>query len=297
MVGTEGRGFRIAARLQSGGFAQHGGIEYSDKGLRVRLGGQELASISSLSREFPVQILDPSIHRLIEEGASRRRRLLDWGVFHVEPTFLVPWRRYQRAISQRNAALRRGLDPVSVDSWSEELIATAADIDRFRSAYISSLQVVFKEITQQLLGAPVALEYFRGWDADQPLAAALRLSTARDRKFKATTVGPHRADLAFKIDGKTARDRVSRGQQKMLAVSLVLAQVRLRAISYPHPQTCLLLDDPAAELDVDNLGKVLQLLAELPAQLVVTSLTPEGLRGLSVAKTFHVEQGRFTQML
>ena len=39
-------------------------------------------------RPFPVQIIDPEVHRLIEEGPSRRRRFLDWGVFHVEPNFV-----------------------------------------------------------------------------------------------------------------------------------------------------------------------------------------------------------------
>jgi DNA replication and repair protein RecF len=93
-----------------------------------------------------------------------------------------------------------------------------------------------------------------------------------------------------------ARDRISRGQQKMLAAAFVLAQTRLRAHRIQSRST-LLLDDPAAELDVDNLGKLLDLVRQTPAQLVVTSLTPDGLRGIEISRMFHVEQGRFTSVL
>ena len=55
---------------------------------------------------MPVQAIDPEVHRLVEEGPQERRRYLDWGVFHVEPRFVEQWRRYQRALKQRNAALR-----------------------------------------------------------------------------------------------------------------------------------------------------------------------------------------------
>ncbi len=82
----------------------------------------------------------------------------------------------------------------------------------------------------------------------------------------------------------------------MLACALILAQVQLRARTATVP-TCLLLDDPAAELDVDNLGKLLQAIASVPAQLVVTSVSEAGLAGMNVRKRFHVEQGQFASVL
>ena len=55
---------------------------------------------------LPVQAIDPEIHKLVDQGPERRRRWLDWLVFHVEPSFGVHWARYNRALKQRNAALR-----------------------------------------------------------------------------------------------------------------------------------------------------------------------------------------------
>jgi DNA replication and repair protein RecF len=297
MLGAHGASFRIVGALSQTSSLTHAGVEYAGDNLRVRLGGKELAGISAVTRELPVQIVDPSIHRLIEEGANRRRRLLDWGVFHVEQTFLSPWRRYQRALGQRNAALRSGMDSRIVWSWTEDLATAAAEIDVQRSAYVAMLRPVFMELARSLLGFSVELDYLRGWSSEQAFDAVLVSSETRDRRLKTTTVGPHRADLTFKIDGTSARDLVSRGQQKMLAVALILAQVRLRAERHSLPRSCLLLDDPAAELDVDNLGKVLAVLAKLPTQLVITSLNQEGLHGMEVGRMFHVEQGRVYQML
>ena len=45
-------------------------------------------SLAELSQAFPVQVIDPGIHRLVEEGPAYRRRWLDWAVFHVEPSFV-----------------------------------------------------------------------------------------------------------------------------------------------------------------------------------------------------------------
>ncbi len=62
------------------------GVEGSKAGMRAKVAGDRVSSLAELAALLPVQIIDPEIHRLIEEGPSRRRRFLDWGVFHVETT-------------------------------------------------------------------------------------------------------------------------------------------------------------------------------------------------------------------
>ena len=64
------------------------GVEGSDVGIRAKVGGDKVTSLAELAPLLPVQIIDPEIHRLIEEGPAQRRRFLDWGVFHVEPKFI-----------------------------------------------------------------------------------------------------------------------------------------------------------------------------------------------------------------
>src|SRR5262245_13573074 len=90
------------------------GIEVSTEGTRARINGRNAESLLELSGILPVQVIDPEIHKLIEQGPERRRRWLDWLVFHVEPNFVGHWSRYQRALKQRNAALKAGARDVAV---------------------------------------------------------------------------------------------------------------------------------------------------------------------------------------
>lgn len=287
--------FRVVARLDTPPTRLTAGIEFADGETRLRVGGRA-STFAEFASLLPMQIVDPGVHRLVEEGSMRRRRQLDWGVFHVEHSFVDPWRRFQRALLQRNAALRTGSPESAVRVWDAELIQAGDLIDQHRERYLAALQPVFATVTQRLLTFPITLGYRKGWSGEVSFAQALADSFPRDSRNRTTTVGPHRADLTFRIEGMTARERVSRGQQKMLAASLVLAQTALRAES-PGPATCLLLDDPAAELDVDNLGKLLAVVASLRAQLIVTAVSERGLEGLPIERMFHVEQGAFERVL
>ncbi|HMN46325.1 MAG TPA: DNA replication/repair protein RecF [Povalibacter sp.] len=288
--------FRIVAEIDAPRGILTAGTEFVGGRSQTRLAGHGISSISEIAEILPIQLIDPSVHRLIEEGSARRRRLMDWGVFHVEHNFLAVWRRYQRALLQRNAAFRAGQTLAVVSAWEGEMAECGEAVDRYRGHYVAMLRPVFEQIAGKLLGEAATFEYRRGWAADQSLSDEFAAKRPRDQQLRTTTVGPHRSDLTFRVDGTLARDRISRGQQKLLACALILAQVQLRSVTAQVPTT-LLLDDPAAELDVDNLGKLLEAIDSVPSQLIVTSVSEAGLKGVNVRRTFHVEQGRFTPML
>ena len=288
--------FRVVGRVDTSRGQLVAGVEYTEGETRTRLAGQSVSSLSEIAEILPIQLIDPGVHRLVEEGSARRRRLLDWGVFHVKQEYLVAWRRYQRALLQRNAALRANHSPAVLGAWEREMVTYGELVDDHRSNYADQLKPVFEELAEQLLPGGATFDYRRGWPAGESLESALAERRQRDLQVRTSTCGPHRADLILKSQGGVAKDLVSRGQQKMLACAFILAQVRLRAVGATVP-TCLLLDDPAAELDVDNLGKLLAAVASIPSQLIVTSVTDAGLSGVNVRRKFHVEQGRFTPML
>jgi DNA replication and repair protein RecF len=142
-----------------------------------------------------------------------------------------------------------------------------------------------------LADLPAELNYLRGWSSERSLAVALEESFAQDRRRGVTLVGPHRADVEVRLAGRNVRLLLSRGQQKLVAASLVLSQLQMLRERLGLSPT-LLLDDPAAELDAQHLGQLLGRVRALECQLIVTSLDsapgPLG-RPQSV---FHVEQGR-----
>src|SRR6185437_13751739 len=123
---------------EAGGFVHAVGVEVDRReGTRARVDAAPVGSLADLSRVFPVQVIDPEIHKLIEEGGRRRRRWLDWAVFHVEPRFADWWVRFAWAVRQRNAALReRG---GVTRPWDVEVAALGEKISEARRAVLEQL--------------------------------------------------------------------------------------------------------------------------------------------------------------
>jgi DNA replication and repair protein RecF len=267
------------------------GVEGCSEGLRARLGGERVASLGELASTLPVQIIDPELHQLIEEGPARRRRFIDWGVFHVEHTFLPNWQRYQKVLKQRNAALRLRQTRSMVSAWDGELVRLGTLIDAARIRYMVQLSAVALTLARSLLGMHLELSYRSGWARDGTFESALQDSWAHDVERGATSVGPQRGELVIRLDGSPVKDRISRGQQKLLAAALLVAQLRL----FPHDalvKPTLLLDDPAAELDGDRLLSLISELSSESLQLIVTSLDPAFRAFGAPGRHYSIRQGR-----
>ena len=266
------------------------GVRATRAGTEWHVAGAVAGGIADLAEQFPAQVIDPEVHKLLEEGPGRRRRFLDWGVFHVEHSFLPTWRRYHQALRQRNAALKQDAGDDDLAAWEVELAASGESLAAQRTAYLARLAQPLAAIGDALLGQPITLVHHPGWDTDRRLLEALSSDRRRDRRYKATQVGPHRGDVVVQVAGRPAKDHVSRGQQKLVAAGLMLAQLELQEQEKPG-RSALLLDDPAAELDGENLARLMRLVREVSAQLWVTALKPEIASLVRDARMFHVKHG------
>ena len=133
------------------------------------------------------------------------------------------------------------------------------------------------------------LAYRPGWPVEQDYTACLSAQREADRERGFTRHGPHRADLQLRIRDRLVNDRLSRGQQKLVSLLLLLGQhTLLTAESGTHP--LLLLDDPVSELDAAHLTSLLEWVAGLPGQTWITAVDPPAAPA-SGAALFHVEQG------
>jgi DNA replication and repair protein RecF len=258
-------------------------------GTMARISGATARSLTELTQAFPVQVIDPGVHKLVEEGGHRRRRWMDWAVFHVEHQFGDWWLRYTRILKQRNAALRT--QPGQVSVWDAELARVGELIAESRRQFVESLLPYWRESVLALSGLEPELHYFKGWAQDVSLAEALIASKSRDESKRLTHPGPHRADVIIRMNGRPAREVLSRGQQKLVAVAMTLAQLNLLQGATQTTPT-LLLDDPAAELDGDHLKRFIEQVMRLRSQLVLTSLHSESHLFGTPNRVFHVEQGR-----
>jgi DNA replication and repair protein RecF len=255
--------------------------------LQLRIDRAPADSRAELSAIFPVQVIDPGIHRLVEDGPTQRRRWLDWGVFHVEPNFIRDWQGYGRALKQRNAALQSGADPTF---WDPELVRLGESLTAARLRLMDALQPHWSSVGDRLGTLPATLAFFRGWAREQGLADALQAHRASDQERGLTSIGPHRFEVLLRVEGRPVREVVSRGQQKLLGVALAVTMTRYLSESANRFPT-LLLDDPAAELDAARTRALLDTVGALKAQLVVTALRSEQMPLGAPDAVFHVERG------
>ena len=268
------------------------GLERSAQKTRIRINGSDVKQVSALSSLMPVQIINPDVHKLLEQGPKHRRQFIDWGVFHVEHDFLQAWQQFYRVLKQRNAALRKKLNKKAVTLWDEQLIQFAKMITLSRENYLSGFLPIFDKYVKKLMGLSVQINYQRGWSSDLSYTETLNKSFEKDSYKGFTSFGPHRADLEITHNGILVQNSFSRGQQKLLVCAMRLAQIsHLKKETYQ--QSILLVDDLAAELDIQHRQNLIELLIDTEAQLFVTAteqnsfvLPPE-----IESKMFHVEHG------
>jgi DNA replication and repair protein RecF len=199
------------------------------RGLRdwsARIDGLDAAVLSELYRELAVVCFEPGSHALIAGGSENRRRFLDWALFHVEHDFLAHWRRYQRALKQRNALLKTpGFDLSTIGGWEAEMATSGERLTEQRRSYLSRFEPVLRDVAGRFLPevGELALTFQPGWGG-APLMDALLATRSRDAAIGHTTAGPHRADWHVCYAGLPGRETFSRGQEKLTVLACVLAQ-------------------------------------------------------------------------
>ncbi|MFA5684876.1 MAG: DNA replication/repair protein RecF [Lysobacteraceae bacterium] len=272
------------------------GFACSARNWQARVDGENVSTLGEVLRHCPVVCFEPGSHALIAGGSEHRRRFVDWGLFHVEQEFLPVWRRYHRALKQRNALLKSAPSDAELAPWDSELAEWGEALHALRQNYVDALSAAVAEMTQALMpeaGVP-SLHYQPGWRHErEPLAQALAQARGRDRATGHSSVGPHRANWSLGFEALPGREVFSRGQEKLAALICVLAQAEHfagRRGEWP----LIALDDLGSELDRNHQARAIETVAERPAQVWITGVeTPHGLDAVAAAGLcrFHVEQG------
>lgn len=270
---------------------RHGGQEWEG-----RLDGKPLAQLGDLCAALSVVTFEPGSHALIMGAADNRRRFLDWGLFHVEQGFLALWRRYSRALKQRNALLKARVRDGQLDAWELELEETGTALTAHRAHYLADLEPHLQVISAELLPAAggTQLRFLPGWRREEvSLGDALLLARERDLATGFTSVGPHRADWRIEHAEIPGREALSRGQAKLTALSVLLAQATHQA-ALRGEWPVVALDDLASELDRSHQARVLLRLEASGAQVFITGTEqPNGLEDLAIQPAvFHVKHNQ-----
>lgn len=251
------------------------GFQYDlQQGVQIRLNNAPLKKLSELATHLPLQFIPANCHEFFELGPRFRRKLVDWGLFHVEQAFLYHWQSYKKCLQQRNAGIRQHKADPEIQLWDPHLVRHGEQLNQLRQSYLQQLLEMFKpifcRICPELSAANFTLRYLAGWPKDHLFADVLQQTLERDRALAYTRSGAHAADWSLRMDGADPAEMLSRGQQKLFYLALSLAQVEL-LMQRRQTQTLLLIDDLSSELDEQHQQMVLTLLAEMPVQCFISS--------------------------
>jgi DNA replication and repair protein RecF len=278
-------------RLPNGSISSLG-IQIDHKQCEIRI-DQENKQKADLAYAFPVQLIQPKSYRLLDAGPQLRREFLDWGIFNHSHNFLPNWRKFNKALQQRNVLLK-SRQTKQLSAWDKELIEYGVQVNDFRLRYIQDLQPVFMEMASHFLDTTeIDLRFNSGWDDRQSLELNLKTGLEKDLRYGFTHSGPHRADFLTYHNNRLAKDYLSRGHQKLLMLALMLSQVKLLNQTAQN-SCCILIDDLTAELDTVNRLKLLEYLSLLGCQVFMTATELADFGDLSnfeQYKMFHVEHG------
>lgn len=271
----------------------------SDK-VTLKIDGELAKTQADMSAKLPVQLLTPESHRLLEEGPKARRQFMDWGCFHHNADFIHLWRHYQRALKQRNHALKKRLPASQIQLWDAQLVDAAEKIDVIRADYITRLTPYLVEFCQALMPEITVspeCHYRPGWPKTaESYRQLLADNFAKDTLQGHTQYGSHRADIKFRFNGQEALMILSRGQQKLFVCALLLAQATLYQQHSQNP-VIMLIDDLPAELDAKHRETLLKLLNLLDIQHILTSTAQDLIPVLEPekAKIWRIQHGELIE--
>ncbi|MFB6259029.1 MAG: DNA replication/repair protein RecF [Flavobacteriales bacterium] len=256
-----------------------------NKKKRFRKERREYDRLADHIGRFPAVLIAPFDLGLVQEGSEKRRRFLDGIISQYQHSYLQDLLRYNRALSHRNALLKRAQrgeerPEEELELWEERMSDRGERIREARKAFLAAFIPIFRSFHERIAGEEqVSLEYIPSGEGE--LREEFRQHREKDLVLGYSSTGPHREDLRFRIRGSALKKFGSQGQQKSYVLALKLAQYAfIRDALNTHP--VLLLDDLFDKLDQERMKALLEL------------VTGEGFEQVFVTDT---DQGRLEEAL
>ena len=243
--------------------------------------GKKYKKLSEHIGLLPTVMISPADVDLINEGSQTRRSFIDRLIGQADKTYLHQLIQYQKVLQQRNALLKQmgrygqGANE-TLEIYNVQLVSLGSPIHQTRMEYLSTFEPLFKKRYAAISGVDenVSVSYHSQL-LDEDFEKLLENAATQDRMAQYSTVGIHKDDLVFEIDGYPIKKFGSQGQRKSLLIALKLAQFdMLKQITTVTP--LLLLDDIFDKLDEERVSKIISLVHESTfGQLFITDTHPE----------------------
>ena len=242
--------------------------------------------ISEHIGRFPVVMLSPNDTDIIRDGSEERRKFFDGVMAQLDSEYLENLLQYNRLLLQRNSLLkqfgeRNYVDELLLDVYSDPLVEVSLKLYQARNQFITEFLPIFKKHYNTLSDAREEVEmiYESEVGADN-FTQIFRKNRQRDLAAQRTTIGSHKDDFIFEINGFTLRKFGSQGQQKSFVIALKLAQFEMLTKVKGFPPL-LLLDDIFDKLDDRRIQQLITMMVDGTfSQVFITDARPERTRQL-----------------
>lgn len=278
--------------FESEGIEKEASIIIGEK-REARLNSNKLNSPSLLAGNFNAIIFSPNDLRLLTDGPNLRRRFLDTALGQLYPSYIDILKKYSRAVIQRNKIIKDykydSSLSIMLDVFEDEISENGLKIIKYRKKYIEKLNEFLPTIYDGISSGKEILdtEYIESFKGEN-LKEQLLLSRKEDMYSCVTSVGPHRDDLLFKINGINARSFGSQGQKRSVALSVKLAEAKIIEKNIGESPS-LLLDDIMSELDPKRQDFILNHIDGM--QTFLSCCDPSNFKNLKAGKVITVKEG------
>ena len=213
---------------------------------------------------LPLVIISPADRDLIIDGSEIRRKFIDGVISQSDKSYLKCLLNYTKILSQRNAllkyfALNNNYNKDSLDVYNQQLSDYGNSIYNKRKMFLEVFVPIFKSRYKSISNNNEIVEVqYRSQLHDNPLSDLFNININKDRMLQYTSVGVHKDDLDFSINGYPVKKFGSQGQQKSFLIALKLAQFDfIKKQSGDTP--ILLLDDIFDKLDEQRVSQIIKL--------------------------------------
>ena len=233
----------------------------------IYVNGLPVLRIGELFGNIHSVYFNPQELKLVQESPEDRRRFMNVSLSQMNKSYFYALTKYNKILSQRNNLLKnkdKSIIKETLFLWDKQLTDCAGKIIRERNLFLEKIQPIAQEKHATLSSNKEVLEMktesgYYGTEEEIAYSMLSDLKTAliKDMELGYTTIGPHRDDIKFMLNGLDARYFGSQGQQRTIALSLKLAEAeifKLRFNEYP----ILILDDVLSELDKERQKKLIK---------------------------------------
>ncbi len=282
----------IEALFSSAGIENNLKIKIDDK-RNFYLNGKKRRQISEIAGNFCAVVFSPSDLNIINDSPSIRRKFIDTAVCQLYPKYVEILKYYNRAVTQRNNVLKDCIRDASLkillEDFEKSIVFYGEKIISYRKRYIERLNEFAPKIYSELSGDKEFFEIEYLCSYKENLLEELLFKRGEDILRGFTSIGPHRDDISFKINGFSSKEFSSQGQKRSICLALKLAEAKIiEGIIGEKPVT--LLDDVMSELDKKRQNYILNHIKD--RQVFITCCDETNFNELEKGKVFYVENGR-----